>query len=208
MAITKITLAPIAVLSCFFTVAAFANDERKNNDIIECSDAAQVSMDASFGPAADFTPASALTECIQKTRKLKIVVAWNEDALNGKKKYGQQVVNVENMVSLYSETFELKPSDFEIVIMAYQAGAKWLLTNDGYDAHHGTADPSDPKVSNPSLGAVQGLLAQGVKIFACQNTMKGNGYLTNELIPGVQMVPGGVTGFLDYEFRGYKGITP
>lgn len=194
----------VAVLSCVISTGVLADDY----DYIECSDAAKIVMDAKYGSDLNNVPASEKTECIQTRRNLKIVVAWNSNAINAKKKYGQQVVNVENMMDLYATTFAIKASEIDMVVMGYQGGASWLLTDAGYDAHHGTVSTTDAAVPNPARAAVEGLLAKGVKIFACQNTMASNGYLTKELIPGVKMVPGGVSGFVDYQFRGYKGITP
>jgi intracellular sulfur oxidation DsrE/DsrF family protein len=42
----------------------------------------------------------------------------------------------------------------------------------------------------------------------CQNTMRGNSWVTSDLIPGVEEVPGGVVALADFAQRGWAVITP
>jgi intracellular sulfur oxidation DsrE/DsrF family protein len=55
---------------------------------------------------------------------------------------------------------------------------------------------------------VEALVAKGIPIYMCQNTMSGNNWVTADLIPGVQEAPAGVVAITDFGMRGWVVLTP
>ena len=145
---------------------------------------------------------SDLTSCIKKRNNKHIVVAWNSSIHNGKifkdpntlgQKVGQQVVNARNIYKDYENNYGMSyGDDYSITIVAYGSGLDWLKTS------------TDPK----NIEEVQGLLAKGAKIYACQNTMKSKKLVISDLIPGVQMVTSGVTALVDAQLQGLVYLNP
>lgn len=187
-------LASAALLT--LTLTAYANDGNVNTT---CPSSVANGIDAQFGPGA-----AANTECLAKRQKIRVVAAWNNNDINSRNGIGQQVVNVNNMVNDYAKYGIEIGEDAKIVAIGYGAGARWLLSDAAY------VEKVDPSATNgnPSRATVESLLGQGVRILMCQNTMRGAGYDIADLIPGVGMVPAGVTAVIDYEKRRYSYIAP
>jgi intracellular sulfur oxidation DsrE/DsrF family protein len=61
---------------------------------------------------------------------------------------------------------------------------------------------------NKTEELINKLVAKGIPVYMCQNTMRANGWKTADLIPGVKEVPGGVTAAIDYSLRGWAVLTP
>jgi len=145
------------------------------------------------------TGSSALTECIRVRDDFKVVMAWNNKVINGNisknfgQAVGQQVVNGRNLIRDYGNNYDMKHKDeYDMVVVAYAGGVDWLnKTNDVM-----------------GIQMVQGLLDKGVKIFACQNTMKAKGLKIADLIEGVRIVPAGVSAVVDFSNRGFTYINP
>lgn len=191
------------IASCLLsltTVNAFA-------DADECPDATKTAIDAKYGAALDGTPASALTSCLKRRENVKAVVSVNSADWNGKARKPRQVGNIFNLVNNYTEMYGMQANqDFEVVAIGYAAGARWWLTDEAFDRIHGTKpDVFEP---NPAKASVLAMLAAGVKVLMCQNTMKANNYLTADVIPGVTLIPSGVSGIIDYQFQGFKYLNP
>lgn len=169
-------------------------------DYTPCTHVAIERANKLFGPAADGTSASNMTTCIKKRNKLKAVVAWNSDIVHPSKN-GLQVLNARNIMNDWEQTYGLKEDkDYQLVIVAYGKGARWAINNKAYRAKFGQ--------DHPSLKEVKSLIKRGAKIYMCQNSMKGNGWKTKDLIEGVNMVPSGVTALIDFQNQAYIYIAP
>lgn len=173
----------------------------------DCSDESKVAMDAKFGASIDSTPISALTTCLKRRENIKVVMALMSTDWNVKANRPQQVGNAHNLVDNYIDMYGMiNQKDFDTVVVGYAKGARWLLTDEAYDRLHGTsATVFEP---NPSKASIQALQAKGVTVLMCQNTMKGNGYVTADVLPGVSFVPAGVTSLVDHQYNGYKYLNP
>lgn len=137
---------------------------------------------------------SELTECIKVRDNVRALVAWNSDALNGNTGSGQQVVNARNLMNDWEASYAMTVNEnYNITIVAYGKGAGWVK--------------NDP-VNNPAYKMVNDLLERGAKIYMCQNTMKSKKWIASDLIPGVRMVPSGVTALVDFQLQGLTYITP
>jgi len=182
------------VLGLSASSAIYADEPRA---VLPCPVDAQAQMDAEFGAGT-----SAQTECLQKREDIRVVMAWNNREVN-KRGVGQQVANVRNYVENLEGMYGLRINeDFTIRVVGYQSGARWLLSDEAYNRTVGVT------TGNPSRPAVEWLLAKGVKMEMCQNTMRNLGYVTSDLLPGVTQVPAGVAALIDYSMRGYTYLTP
>lgn len=181
----------LSLLSSLFLTSAslFAKD-------IPNPECTQAAIDA----AEQYDPgSSAYTTCIAVRDDFKVVVAWNSSAHNGKifkqtgSKVGQQVVNARNLVRDYTNNYAMEfGEDYSAVVVAYASGVDWLRT---------TSDQANQDMIN-------GLMADGVKVYACQNTMKAKGLVLADLMPGVEIVPAGVTAVVDFQNQKYKYLNP
>lgn len=167
-------------------------DSQRHNT---CSQAAINHADKTFGPGA-----SAKTHCIQHRNAIKTVIAWNENKVHPSKN-GLQVLNARNVLNDWETNFNLKINhNFDAVIVAYAKGARWAVNNAAYKRKFGT--------DNPSLKEVKALIKRGVKVYMCQNSMKGQGFKPVDLIEGIEMVPSGVTALIDFQYQGFKYLAP
>lgn len=162
-----------------------------------CPPLAQSQMDNEFGAGT-----SAQTLCLQNREGVKSVVNVSSAAVN-KSGAGQQIVNVKNMVDNYSGMYGMNINDdYEIVVVAHGAGGRWLLTDEAYNRSFAVT------TGNPSRATVEALLQKGVKFFMCQNTMRGSGWKTADIMSGVKQTPAGVTAVIDFAKSGYVPLTP
>jgi len=185
----------LGLLICAST-SAMADSSYNKFKNSTCPDVVTEKADALFGAGS-----GDITSCISVREDLKIVVALNNKDINSRNGKGQQVLNVKNIVADYTENYAMESGkDFKVVVVGYGAGARWLLSDDAYMLNFGVENPSDDIVAT--------LLSTGVKVFMCQNTMKGNGWVSSDLIPGVEMVPAGVTAVIDFQNRDFTYIAP
>lgn len=142
---------------------------------------------------------SAYLNCIRVRDEFNVVVAWNNNLKNGKifktngTIVGQQAVNVRNLTLDYKNNYGMAHGDdYKAVIVAYSSGVDWLRT---------TSEQANQDVVNS-------ILNQGIKIYACQNTMKAKGLVLSDLLPGIEIVPAGVSAVIDFQNRKYVYINP
>jgi len=187
----------IIVLPLCFILPALANASDDDIEKTNCPSAASEAINATFGPGT-----SANTECLAERDHLSIIAAWNSSRTH-RSGNGQQVINVRNIANDYDNTYQMESGDdYEIVVVGYGAGARWLLSDEAYNRTFNVTD------GNPSSQLVESLKNRGIRLLMCQNTMRGNGWFPEDLLPGVSMVPAGVTAVIDYQYRGYAAITP
>lgn len=187
-----------ALLTGFISMnAAIADDETQaaNN---ACPSAYQTQIETEFGAGT-----AANTTCITQREEIKVVMNMSTSVLNPKSGISQTINNVYNMIGNYEGVYGMTFGDqYKIVIVAHFAGARFLLSDAAYNKTYGVT------TGNPSRAAVEGLLAKGVPIYMCQNTMRANAWMSSDLIPGVQEVPGGVVALADYALRKWAVLTP
>lgn len=156
--------------------------------------------DAAIEAAETYDPGSSeYLNCLRVRDEFKVVVSWNNNLKNGKifkttgATVGQQAVNVRNLTRDYKNNYGMiHGEEYKTVVVAYSSGVDWLR-NDREQAN---------------INMVNSILAQGIKIFACQNTMKAKGLVLADLLPGVQVVPAGVSAVVDYQNRKYVYLNP
>jgi len=139
------------------------------------------------------------TTCIKKRDDVEVIVAWNNNGFNGKifktsgATVGQQIVNVRNLARDYEINYDMSHGDdFSVVVVAYASGIDWLKN---------TTDPANQKF-------IRDLQEKGIKIFACQNTMKAKDLKLVDLVDGIETVPAGVTAVVDFQLQGRTLLVP
>ena len=177
---------------------ASSRDDDDKDTPLPCPPAVIESINQQFGHGA-----SLLTTCTQKRTEVKDVFAWNSAGINKKKKLAQQVHVTRNSVNNYEKLYAMKINrDFKVIAIGYSGGGRWLLTDEAYNRTYGVT------TGNPTAALTQSLIERGVKVYMCQNTMRGNGWVSSDLLPGVKMVPSGAVAVLDFEHQGYRYIAP
>jgi len=78
------------------------------------------------------------------------------------------------------------------------ATAYWLLNDETYREHK-----QDPFDYNPNDQVVRELLNLGVSAEICYSTMKGKGWLAEDLLPGVTIVHDAYTRLIDLQQKGF-----
>ena len=156
--------------------------------------------DAAINAAESYDPGSSeYLNCLRVRDEFKVVVSWNNNLKNGKifkttgATVGQQAVNVRNLTRDYKNNYGMiHGKEYKAAVVAYSSGVDWLR--------------NDREQANKDM--VNSILAQGIKIFACQNTMKAKGLVLADLLPGVLVVPAGVSSVVDYQNRKYVYLNP
>lgn len=170
-----------------------------------CPAAAQTAMDAKFGTTVNGVPTSAITHCLNVREEIRVAVNVSNGAINGNNSINQQINNVLNMIDNYENIYGLTygKEGYRIAVVVHGAAGNVLLDDDAYFARTGTHGNT---IYN--MNAVKTILSKGVKVYMCQNTMKGKQYVTADLIPGVEEVPAGVTASADFGMRGWVVLSP
>lgn len=196
MKITQILPALLAV-SVLAAFPAHADDRDDGRNKAECPLDAVLSMDVEFG-----TGTADITTCITKRKHVRAVVNISSADLH-KSGASQQVVNVVNMYNNYEQIYGMQSGkDFDLRVVAHGKGGRWLLSDEAYNRIFGVT------TGNPSRSRLQDAMNHGVKVYMCQNTLRGNGWKTADLIPGVEETPAGVTALVDFGEQGYVVVTP
>ncbi len=195
----KINKYVLFLLASSLTNISFASPDDDDNDtLLPCPAQAIINMDKQFGHGTSLN-----TTCSQVRTEIKDVFAWNSAGINKKKKLGQQVHVTRNSVNNYESIYGMEINkDFEVIAIGYSGGGRWLLTDEAYNRTYGVT------TGNPTGALTVSLVERGVKVYMCQNTMRGNGWVSSDLLPGVKMVPSGAVAILDFEHQGYKYINP
>lgn len=163
-----------------------------------CPSQAVADMNAQFGAST-----STLTTCLQNLNKIKVVIAWNDAVLNKRSGAGQQAHSTRQMIQNYTGMYNLEPSrHHDMLVVGYGAGGRWLLNDEAYNRVYGVT------TGNPTRTAVEYLQTMNIRVFMCQNTMRGNGWVSQDLLPGVEMVPAGVVAVIDFASLGYLYAAP
>lgn len=198
MKVSTVVSAIIGLLVITFSTTACTPVSVANALIQTCPTQAINDMNAEFGVGT-----SNITTCLQNAKELKMVIAWNSPAVNKRSGAGQQPHSTRQMIQNYTTMYNLSASKHhEMLIVGYGAGGRWLLTDEAYNRTYGVT------TGNPTRAVMDALLIDGITMYMCQNTMRGNGWTTQDLIPGVEMVPAGVVAVVDFESLGYLYVAP
>jgi len=173
-------------------------------------------MNDEFGPGA-----SDITNCLDRRHNVKVVMQVNQfcrDAVpNAECNRAYALGNMRNMIKDYETTHGMiAGKDYRIAAVVHSGGGWQMLKDSGFN---GKGEPVTER--NKFQGLVEGLIADGVEFYFCQNTTRGfikkgilpavgatTGGATAELIDGVKYVTAGVTSIAEFQSRGYRYVQP
>lgn len=157
-------------------------------------------IDAEFGAGAQ-----AVTRCLRnqgERRSLKVVYQVNQQCKDSKCTAGYALGNINNAIKDYEITHGMTQGENYEINAVVHGGGWTQIVQDGATLDNGNM------VQNPFQGAVEALLAKGVKIYFCQNTARSKGVKLHNMIPGVEFVTSGVTALADFQSIGYMLVQP
>jgi intracellular sulfur oxidation DsrE/DsrF family protein len=117
----------------------------------------------------------------QAPAKARVIVQVSDD---DPAKWNLALNNVRNLQS------DLGPANVEIELVSYGPGIGMLLANSSVA----------PRVEEA--------LAAGVKVVACENTMKGRKLARKDMQDGISYVPAGVVELVQKQQQGYAYLRP
>ncbi len=164
-----------------------------------------LTLDQEFGPGT-----RDITHCLEVRKKAKVVISINR--LHGFDKNGKPTLdkpyfidNLHKMRETYEVTHGMKiGTDVDIIIVATNSGV--LLLADPATAL--PAQVNDPNYNPAWKSLVEEGLKWGFKFYLCQQAARTYNIKTQNIIQGVEMVPGGNTAILDLQMRGYAYLQP
>jgi intracellular sulfur oxidation DsrE/DsrF family protein len=151
-----------------------------------------VTLDDEFGNGTE-----ELTRCIEKRKKVKVVVQINNFCRNAVGSISDCPItrayalgNIDNMIKDYEITHGMeRGKDYEIVAVVHSGGGDLMLTDTGIDGSGNLVSGR-----NKFEGQVQALLRAGVRFFFCQNTTRA--FVNGNKLPTTTESPAGATGEL------------
>lgn len=183
------------------SLTAYAEDDGASGN---CPSDIAASIDAEFGTGDG--AAAAATRCLENLgsrRKVRVVYQINQECKGydaaGNCTAAYAVGNIINALNDYQMQGMANGRNFEIVVVVHSSAWK-LILNDSRNKYPGTAAGSSAGIAD--------LLANGVKVYFCQNTARSKGVKFADMIPGVEFVTSGVTALADFQIEGYALVQP
>jgi intracellular sulfur oxidation DsrE/DsrF family protein len=211
-----------AVALCGLGVSGVASAGDSNN---ECPVGLVngLTLNDEFGPGT-----SDLTKCLDRRHNVKVVMQINQfcrDAVpnaeckSSPSSRAYALGNIRNMIKDFEDTHGMRRGvDYKIVAVVHSGGGALVLKDNGYD---GNGINHAVSGRNQFQTLVEGLIADGVEFYFCQNTTRGyirnntwpsvsetTGGATAEIIDGVKYTTAGVTAIAEFQQRGYEYVQP
>jgi intracellular sulfur oxidation DsrE/DsrF family protein len=113
---------------------------------------------------------------------------------------GKALYYVRGLLEAY-KSMGVSPKELHVSVVLHGPAAYWLLKDETYRKYK-----DDPFAVNPNDKVVQELLDHGVSVELCHLTMKGKGWTSSDILPGVTLVHDAYTRLIDLQQRGYAYI--
>ncbi len=149
-----------------------------------------------FARAADPAPPTITVDVPVKLDAAKVVFDLDHPAFQGDVPFGIAYMG------LFADRLKEQRATAHLVGVFYGAAGYMLLD----DAAYGRA--RRVKTGNPYKAMLADLLAKGVRLEECANTMRANGWTNQDLLPGVQVNAGAVLRLVQLQQQGYAVIHP
>lgn len=192
-------LVSVSLLALLFSISGPTMAAGEN-----CAKPLANAIDAEFGDGAGDA-----TRCLANKTGVKVVYQINQlckSASDCSKPYA--LGNIKNARIDYTVTHKIPESEIDIVAIVHSAGWK-MIVKDGQQLFDKTTN-SYKTISNPYQAALEGLIANGVRVYFCQNTArKGNvNVKLDDMVPGVGFATSGVSALADLQASGYMLVQP
>lgn len=145
--------------------------------------------------------------CNKRRSEVKMVMQVNAflDAKN--RPYGFR--NLPNMIKDLTVTHAVKKH--EIAVVVHSGGYPAVLDPSGShpEAWKNAQAPGPFAGKWPTVAdMVTAIMNMGVKVYFCLNTAAAKNITTDQILPGVEYVPAGLTSIVDFQYDGYKYVQP
>jgi len=204
----------ILLLSLINVPVVFADDDHGDeNKACPVGLVKGLTLDAEFGEGVQ-----AKTRCLENRKKIKLVMQVNNacrdttvvstnsgyalenHARSCGETRGYGIAQLKNMIADYKITHGIDADKLDLNVVVHGGGGTMLL-----DMPWNKLKP-----------AVTSLMAQGVKFYFCQNTVRGMAkkmglptpIFVSKVLPGVEYVTAGLTAVADFQKEGYMYIQP
>jgi intracellular sulfur oxidation DsrE/DsrF family protein len=201
----SLSILPVTVAALLFANLASAADPNANPNPQPCpvEPYGALSMDQEFG-----TGAQDITLCNRVRHGAKVVVSVGHPFLIGptgqpNRSSARYFSNLDHMIANYEKVHGMTiGKDVEVAVVLLESGGALAATS------HAIFNPvaGGPAVANPFIALVQQAMAAGVKVYLCQTAARSLGINMSNMIPGIQMVPGGHISVADFQLQGYALI--
>ena len=197
----KLGLAVIAV-GVLFSGQGFAGNKDCPVGLLN-----DLTLDEEFGAGS-----GSATRCIEDRKSVKVVYQVNKPCKSDKCAKPYAVGNMQNAIKDYEITAGIKRDDYEMVAIVHSGGWPLILDNNVPDAPADVVQPAGGDyghaTENPFQKQVEDLIANGVKVYFCQNTARSKKVKYHQMIPGVEFVTAGVTAIADFQSQGFSYVQP
>lgn len=151
---------------------------------------------AAAAPAAELAPGFSWDEItgIQNKEEIKIVYGIKNDVWEAG--VGKALYYARGLYLSY-DALGVKKENVDMHLVLHGEAGYWLLNDEAYSAHKNQLE------GNPNAHVIRGLIEQGAHIEACYETLRGHGWHTDDLLPGIEVVHDAYSRIVDLQMRGY-----
>lgn len=136
---------------------------------------------------------------IEKRDNIRVVYDVSRNDLEAG--IGRALYYVRGLLEAYKD-MEVEQKALHISVVVHGAAAYWMLKPETYQKYIG-----DAFAFNPNDKIIEELIDHGVSVEICYVTMKGHGWMPEDILPGVKLVHDGYTRMIDLQQRGYAYIS-
>jgi len=113
---------------------------------------------------------------------------------------GKALYYVRGLLEAY-KSMGVSPNQVKISVVLHGPTVYWALKEDSYRQFK-----NDPFDFNPNVQVIRELIDHGVSVEICYSTMKGKGWVADDLLPGTVIVHDAYTRLIDLQQQGYAYI--
>jgi intracellular sulfur oxidation DsrE/DsrF family protein len=205
--VTKsLSILPLALGALLFGSLASGDDDhgKKNPQPCPVEPYGVLTIDEEFGAGAQD-----ITLCNRVRHHAKVVVSVGHPFLIGptgqpNRSSARYFSNLDHMITNYEKVHGMTiGKDVDVVVVLLESGGALAATQ------HAIFNPvaGGAAVANPFIALVQQAMDKGIKVYLCQTAARSLGINMSNMIPGIQMVPGGHISVADFELQGYALIS-
>ena len=134
---------------------------------------------------------------LNKDKKYKVIFDVNTDGKH-KKDINASINTVARFLNMHAQN-EIKPKNFDIVLILHGAATKNVLTDKAFKREF--------NIPNPNTQLINALRKEDVQIYVCGQSFAYKGYKKSDLSKNVKLSLSALTALVKYQSEGYQLIT-
>jgi intracellular sulfur oxidation DsrE/DsrF family protein len=131
---------------------------------------------------------------IEVRKNIRVVYQVNTD--EWKNGVGKPLAYLKKLSGVYDNA-EIPQDERHISAVFHGKAGYWMLTDEAYNAYTKTT------AGNPNKDIIRELVAMGISIELCSQTMKSHDWSADEVLPEVKLVIGAYPRIIDLQMQGY-----